>query len=40
MLKPNPWVDALRMMPQVEVWEVTAENRDKLAKQIVAWSER
>jgi len=40
MTKPNPWVDALRMMPQVEVWEVTAKNRGELAKQVVAWSER
>jgi nucleoside-triphosphatase len=40
MAKPNPWVDALKMMPQVEVWEVTAKNRGGLAKQVVAWSER
>ena len=40
MAKPNPWVDALKMMPQVEVWEVTAKSRGGLAKQVVAWSER
>jgi nucleoside-triphosphatase len=40
MAKPNPWVDALKMMPRVEVWEVTAKNRGGMAKQVVAWNER
>jgi nucleoside-triphosphatase THEP1 len=37
MLKPNPWVDALKALPQVEVREVTRENRDRLVEQLVRW---
>ena len=37
MAKPNPWVDGLKSMPQVEVWEVTVENRDAVAEHIVQW---
>jgi nucleoside-triphosphatase len=37
MAKPNPWVDGLKSMPQVEMWEVTVENRDGLAEQVVQW---
>ncbi|MCX7681973.1 MAG: NTPase [Anaerolineae bacterium] len=37
MAKPNPWVDALKALPQVELWEVTAANRDHLADAIMAW---
>lgn len=37
MAKPNPWVDALKALPQVELWEVTTENRDRLAYEIIAW---
>jgi nucleoside-triphosphatase len=40
MAKPNPWVDALRALPQVAVWEVTAGNRDEMAKEIIAWLKR
>jgi nucleoside-triphosphatase len=39
MRKPNPWVDALKILPDVEVWEVTAENRDDLPQQIMDWLE-
>ena len=37
MAKPNPWVDALKGLPQVEVWEVAAENRDGLAERVLQW---
>ena len=35
MAKPNPWVDGLKAMPNVTLWEVTVESRDGLAEQIV-----
>jgi len=37
MAKPNPWVDALKAMPNVTLWEVTAENRDRLAGRVLEW---
>lgn len=37
MAKPNPWVDALKALPQVELWEVTTENRDRLADEVMDW---
>jgi len=40
MAKPNPWVDSLKAMPQVEVWEVTAKNRDGMVEampQVEVW---
>ena len=37
MLKPNPWVDGLKQMPSVTVWEVTPKNRDELPAQVMAW---
>ena len=40
MAKPNPWVDALKALPNVVVWEVTVENRDGLAGRVVEWIER
>jgi nucleoside-triphosphatase len=40
MVKPNPWVDGLKAMPQVETWQVTVENRDSLVKQAINWLER
>ena len=40
MAKPNPWVDGLKTMPNVTLWEVTAESRDGLAEQIVEWLKR
>lgn len=39
MSKPNPWVDALKAMPNVTVWEVTRQNRDVLPGQILEWVE-
>ena len=40
MSKPNPWVDALKALPQVTVWEVTVENRERMAEQIIEWLKR
>jgi nucleoside-triphosphatase len=40
MAKPNPWVEGLKAMPGVTLWEMTAENRDGLAEQIVEWLKR
>ena len=37
MARPNPWVDSLKAMPNVTLWEVTIQNRNKLAGQVVAW---
>ena len=37
MAKPNLWVDALKATISVTPWEVTAENRDRLAEQVVGW---
>jgi nucleoside-triphosphatase len=39
MASPNPWVDGLKMMPQVEIWEVTAKNRDRPADRVKRWIE-
>jgi len=40
MAKSNPWVDALKALPQVEIWEVTVENRDGMAKRVIEWLKR
>lgn len=40
MAKPNPWVDALKALPQVEVWEVTIKNRNSMPDQVLAWLQR
>jgi nucleoside-triphosphatase len=37
MAQSNPWVDSLKVMPGVTCWEVTTENRDALARQVVRW---
>jgi nucleoside-triphosphatase THEP1 len=37
MASPNPWVDSLKMMPQVEMWEVTVKNRDWLPDRVIHW---
>jgi nucleoside-triphosphatase THEP1 len=37
MAKPNPWVDSLKAMPQVDMWQVTIENRDGMVKQALDW---
>jgi nucleoside-triphosphatase len=40
MAKPNPWVDALKVQPGVEVWEVTLQNRDGMVEKVVQWLAR
>jgi nucleoside-triphosphatase len=40
MAKPNPWVDGLKAMPQVDMWQVTVENRDGMVQQAIKWLER
>ncbi len=40
MTKPNPWVDALKVQPGVEVWEVVPQTRDKMAEKVVQWLAR
>jgi len=37
MVKPNPWVEALKAMPTVTVWKVTAENRDEIPTRVRRW---
>lgn len=37
MSKPNPWVDSLRALPQVTVWEVTIQNREQMAQRVLQW---
>ena len=39
MAAPNSWVDSLKMMPQVEIWEVTVKNRDRLADRVIRWTQ-
>jgi len=36
----RPWVDDLKEREQVEVWEVTADNRDELPDRILRWLKR
>jgi nucleoside-triphosphatase len=40
MAKPNPWVDSLRAMPGVTIWEVTMENRGQLAESVIDWVQK
>ncbi|MDY7077268.1 MAG: nucleoside-triphosphatase [Chloroflexota bacterium] len=40
MVKPNPWVDGLKAMPNVALWKVTMENRDGMVEQITKWLKR
>jgi nucleoside-triphosphatase len=37
MIKPNSWVDGLKAMPRVQVWEVTTKNRDEMATKVIGW---
>jgi nucleoside-triphosphatase len=39
MAGPEPWADALKARPDVTLVEVTRDNRDKLAAQILVWLE-
>ncbi len=40
MAKPNAWVDGLKAMPNVGLWEVTVENRDELAEEVIQWLDK
>ena len=37
MVKPHQWVDDLKAMPDVTLWEVTAGNRNGLAERVARW---
>lgn len=37
MAKPNPWVDSLKALPSVVLWQVTVENRERLARLVLRW---
>lgn len=39
-LRPHPWADRIKALPQVTVVEVTKANRDKIARQISGLFER
>ncbi len=36
----HPWVDKLKSRPEVAVWEVTVDNRDRLPKRVHKWLTR
>lgn len=38
MAKPHPWVDALKALPAVEIWEVTVASRDGLPERVLHWA--
>ena len=40
MAGPNPWVDSLKAMPGVTVWEVTAASRDGMVERAVRWLDK
>ncbi len=37
MHKSHVWVNALKAMPQVTVWQVTRANRDELSGRVLRW---
>ena len=37
MVKSNPWVDGLKAMPNVTLWETTVENRDEMPARLCHW---
>lgn len=39
MSKPHTWVNALKIMPQITLWQVTPENRNGLSAQVLNWLE-
>jgi nucleoside-triphosphatase len=39
MSRPNPWVDGLKAMPHVATWQVTTDNRARLAGRVLRWME-
>lgn len=40
MVKPNPWINSLKAMPNVTVWEVNVENRNALPARALRWLAR
>lgn len=40
MQNPHAWVDTLKTMPQVTMWEVTQANRDGLPARVLAWLDK
>ena len=38
-LRPHPWADRVKALPQVTVVEVTPANRDEIARQVLDWLE-
>ena len=39
MHRSHTWVDALKAMPQVAVWQVTKSNRDEMPARVMEWIE-
>jgi len=39
MHKSHAWVNALKAMPQVTVWQVTESNRDEMPARVMEWIE-
>ncbi len=40
MLDDQPWLAALKSLPNVTVWEVTKPNRTRLVDEVLQWLER
>jgi nucleoside-triphosphatase len=40
MQKPHAWVDALKTMHGVTLWQVTQANRDELPARVLAWLDK
>jgi nucleoside-triphosphatase len=40
MAKSNPWVDAIKALPNVTLVEVTPANRQALPEQVLHWLQR
>jgi nucleoside-triphosphatase THEP1 len=39
MHKSHAWVNALKAMPQVTVWQVTLANRSEMPGRVIEWIE-
>jgi nucleoside-triphosphatase len=37
MARPQPWVDTLKARPDLTLWEVTVENRARMASRVMEW---
>ncbi len=37
MSRPHAWINALKAMPQVVLWQVTSANREALLTQAIGW---